>query len=857
MGKRLKRRRPSGRGKRSPDSRIKGFERIRNPEFQAALGIFLFALLVRLLYLFDVTDAPTFNSPIIDSNTYLAMADSFAETKTITSEYFWQPFFYPFFLSLVSLFTGSALVVVRIIQIIVGAATCGMTYILARELLSRKYSIFAAIICSVYGPLIFFDGELLAATWAAFWAVVLVFLFIRAQKEGAFTYFFLLGICGALAILTRPTFLPFFLIGCAWMLLKLRKDHLHVHSVPFSLFILIVGFVLIVLPVCFLNSKITGKFGFLPYSGGINFYIGNNRDYCKTLTIRPGYDWDRLTQMPQENGVTGPWRQQKFFYENTLKFLKKNPAAFFSLVYRKAIQLVSSREIPRNIDIYLHRKWSILLKGTVWKFSGFGFPFGLVFPLALVGLVFHWKKIPRPLILFIVFYSLSVILVFVSSRYRLPLVPILSILASLGVFTFIRELSDRWWSHVVLIGFIVIATMLLCVIPGPFCEEEPNYEAEMYYALAHRQGEKGNLQEAIRFYNLALEKNPRLHDAHNNLGAALVNLGNTDKGIAHFERVLSSLPEREDVHNNLGMALAQKKQFELAITHYKKAIRINPYFTEAYYNLANCLANTGEEEKAIENYKLATCSKPDYVKAYYNLANLYSSREEWNKAAKQYLNALRYDSENLDAINNLATVYLMQKNLTDAERYYNEVLRINPYFAPSQFGLGNVFYNKGDYENARYHYEQAVRSDPLFAQAHYKLGNVLERKGKIKEAVKEYEEAIGIIPGWDKPLNDLAWILATNDDKKINNPERAVHLARTLCENTAFENPVYMDTLAAAYARAGQFKQAIDTAEKALNLARISNNILLKDDIQQRCKLYKSNQPFVIATETFSTPTLE
>ena len=177
------------------------------------LGLFTLALAVRLLYLYESADNPTFDQPIVDAGAYNELARALAEGTPMSEHFFWQPFFYPAFLSLLHALSGSSIVFARVIQLLLGALTCVLTYRLGELAFDRRTGVLAAIITALYGPLIFFEAELLATGWAAFWAVVLVLLVLRVRVTKGLGSCFLLGICGALSVLTRPTFHPFFVVA--------------------------------------------------------------------------------------------------------------------------------------------------------------------------------------------------------------------------------------------------------------------------------------------------------------------------------------------------------------------------------------------------------------------------------------------------------------------------------------------------------------------------------------------------------------------------------------------------------------------------------------------------------------------
>jgi spermidine synthase len=93
-------------------------------------------------------------------------------------------------------------------------------------------------------------------------------------------------------------------------------------------------------------------------------------------------------------------------------------------------------------------------------------------------------------------------------------------------------------------------------------------------------------------------------------------------------------------------------------------------------------------------------------------------------------------------------------------------------------------------------------------------------------------------------MNSLAWLLATHKEDKFRNPEEAIRLAERACELTSYENAGLVDTLAAAYAAAGRFPDAVKTTERAIDLAESANQQQLADEIKKRLELYKTGQPY-------------
>ncbi len=617
-------------------------------------AVFALALAVRLIFLAGSADNPTFELPIVDSGNYCRIARLWVEEGTLSPKFFYQPFFYPAFLS--ALFAGlrSPLLGTKLLQAVLGAFTCLLTACLGRKIFDRWTGILAGAITVFYGPLIFFGGELVSAAWAAFWSVVLILLFLRTAAEREVGLSFLLGLSGGLAVITRPTFLPFLIAASLWLAVVWFRPAVERRFLPKRSASLLAGFLLIALPVAALNHRATGRFSILPAEGGLNFFIGNNPDSCETVRIRPGWEWELLLRRPAKEGEAGSGGESRFYYRKAAAFFREEPLSFLGGLADKALQFVSSREIPRNVDIYLFRRWSSILSLLVWKVGGFGFPFGILFPLALVGLISRWKKIPAPFKLFILFYPLSIIIFHVSGRYRLPVVPAAAVLAAAGVVSLIETVGARKWRQLGIAVAITAAAVLLSTVPGPFCQEEPDYESELYYCLGNELLGSGRGDEAVAYFAEAVRLDPSYTDARVNLGNALARRGVLDEAIAHYSIVLKERPQTAEVYNNIGNILVRRGEFDEAVAYYETALKHDSDYADGHTNLGIALARQGKLEEATAHYLRALAIQDDNAVAYNNLGNIRAHQGRYGEAAECFRKALEVRPGFSQARSNLA-----------------------------------------------------------------------------------------------------------------------------------------------------------------------------------------------------------
>ncbi len=148
------------------------------------LGFLLFglALVVRLVYLYQSSDSPSFDAPIIDAKTYDDIARGLVNGDA-NYRFFVQAPLYPLILSGIYYLTGASIVWAKVAQMVLGAVTCVLIYCLGQKIFSRRVGFWAGLMAVFYGPLIYYQGELLATGLATFWSVVLILLFCATGRR--------------------------------------------------------------------------------------------------------------------------------------------------------------------------------------------------------------------------------------------------------------------------------------------------------------------------------------------------------------------------------------------------------------------------------------------------------------------------------------------------------------------------------------------------------------------------------------------------------------------------------------------------------------------------------------------------
>ena len=367
--------------------------------------------------------------------------------------------------------------------------------------------------------------------------------------------------------------------------------------------------------------------------------------------------------------------------------------------------------------------------------------------------------------------------------------------------------------------------------------------------LAHNNlgtlfADKGQFDEAIENYRQATQINPNSAVPLYSLGLALAAKGRFDEAIENYRKAIQINPDYRDALNDLGIALADEGRFDEAIGNYYKAIQINPNFSEALDNLGEALLHQGQFDEAIKNFRKAIHIKPNFSEAQYNLGNALTAKGRFDEAIESYRKAIQINPNFSEALNNLGIALAAKGRFDEAIENFRKAIQIKPNFSNALNNLGGTLFHQGQFDEAIETFRKAIQINPNFSEALDNLGVALAAKGRFDEAIENYRKAIQIKPNFSEALNDLAWVLAASPDADLRNGAEAVRLAERACELTHYGEPSFIGTLAAAYAEAGRFLEAVTTAGKAEQIANDAGSKKLAEENRQRLELYRTGKPY-------------
>jgi Flp pilus assembly protein TadD len=332
--------------------------------------------------------------------------------------------------------------------------------------------------------------------------------------------------------------------------------------------------------------------------------------------------------------------------------------------------------------------------------------------------------------------------------------------------------------------------------------------------------------------------------AHNNLGNDLLKKGNVDEAIAEYQTALQIKPDYVEAHNSLGDALRLKGRVDEAIAQHQMALQTKPDNAKAYNDLGDVFLQQGRIDEAIANYQAALQIKPDNARAHYTLGNALLRKGRVDEAMSHYQTAVQIKPDIAEAHNNLGSILLQKGSLDEAIVHYQTAVQIKPDYADAHNNLGSALLKKGDVDEAIAQCQKSLEIKPDNAAACNNLGSALLQKGSMGEAITQFQKALEIKPDYPEALNNLAWLLAVCPQASLRNGDKAVELAQQVNRLTGDKNPFVLRTLAAACAEAGRFSEAVETAQRALQLAEAQSNTALADVIRSQAKFYQAGVPF-------------
>jgi len=229
--------------------------------------------------------------------------------------------------------------------------------------------------------------------------------------------------------------------------------------------------------------------------------------------------------------------------------------------------------------------------------------------------------------------------------------------------------------------------------------------------------------------------------------------------------------------------------------------------------------------------------------AHNNLGSILAEQHKYEDAAAHFMTSLQLKPDNAQAHCNLGSLLALQGRFPEAESHFLAALKTKPNDADIHKAYASALSAQGKTLEALKHTRAAIslQPDPALRLSYASL---LYQTGDFREAVAQYRQVLAAGAESPEPLNNLAWLLATCPDSAVRNGKEAVRLAERACRLSKFKEPSMLGVLAAAYAEAGRFNDAIGAAQQTISLATAAGNTRFAAMNQQLLQLYRAGKPY-------------
>lgn len=548
----------------------------RNP--RVLLGIiFLLGLGLRLSYIYQVSDQPLFRNLIIDLAAYDDWAQKIAAGDWLGSAPYYQDPLYPYFLAVLYSLFGRSLVLVCVLQAIISAAACLPLYGAGRIAFNdRRAGLVAAALWAAYKVDFFFVGQIEKTSTGVALSILALWLLLRFLERPRRAVAVAAGLCAGLLLVYRGNYLLVMpvMLAAAGLFARRRADG-GPRASGSALAALALGFLIVPVATTARNYAVSGELIVTTAQGGVNLYVGNWRGnrwgvgqdppFARRVPLYEQADFRAEAEQRSGKKFTDSGLS-RFWSREALREISADPGLAAARLGRKLLLIVNFHEVPDNLSYDFYRtRFSWLLKLPL---PGFW----LAGPLGLAGLALGLRRRRgRLLALYLGLYVFTLVMTYIVSRYRMPLVPPLLLFAGYAVVEG-AELGRRkdWKALAPALAVLVIAAGI-----GFPRWRQPSF-AQSYEKLGNAWARERNWPEAIASYQQSLERNPREVGALTGLGLAYEATNRFAEARGAFEAAVAAGPNNAIAHYLLGRSLEREGRRAEAEAEYKRAAELDP-----------------------------------------------------------------------------------------------------------------------------------------------------------------------------------------------------------------------------------------------------------------------------------------
>ncbi len=625
--------------------------------------VILIALGLRVIYLLQVKSQGWFIAPGMDPAFYAVWAEDILNGDASNYIPFPRAPLYAYLLAVIKGILGDSWLIPRMLNILADIISIATIYFITKRIAGNTPAVYTAMIFACAGVTIYYSGEILMTSIATSLMAALLFALITYNKKPSILYATLSGGILAFFSLLRPNVL--LLIPITLMLI-MKANHNETKSKLMIVYgVSHLGTILLILsPALIVNFQATYKLIPVSTQGGVNFYIGNAEDADGWSSTLPGVgaDWSdhdvrTIAELDAGRNLTITETGSQLWKMGFREILE-SPLGWTELMLKKILLVINRREIGNNRPLSLASEASPVMKILFTLSIGLLLPF-----ILLASLMNRTKPEIRIIILLSSVYAISIVVFFVNSRYRMPLLPVAAILGGIGLDYFVSIVKEKRRPQKMQI--LVFTTGIILALPFWVGSKFEN-SAQSEYIAGNGLLRIGDYEEALNRYKTALKAEPNYRNLNLNMGVAYLSLGDTASAEEVFIRELERHPSNLRALNNLGAIAEQRHNIERAEQLYNQALSISPHYTDARLNLGRVLLKLGDKrvldgeiEQARQNYIQADNFIGSDPRPHYRLALISVAESDLTSARSHLQESLDRDAAYkpaLELIKNLRVI---------------------------------------------------------------------------------------------------------------------------------------------------------------------------------------------------------
>jgi pentatricopeptide repeat protein len=302
----------------------------------------------------------------------------------------------------------------------------------------------------------------------------------------------------------------------------------------------------------------------------------------------------------------------------------------------------------------------------------------------------------------------GVVLFFVNSRFRMPVIPFLLPFAAYSLVSLFRTRGLRVISVfvILILAFGLVVNLNLAGYAFAPLAESHNRLGSLYLG-------KKMYPEAEREFRQALSTEPDYVYAIAGLARVYGETERVDRAIEQWERAVHLRPGMMELHFQLGFSYYAGGRLDEAIARWEEASRLQPEFAQPHFQRGIALEDKGEPDKAAAAYRQAIQVNPRYVIAHYNLGHLYKKLGRGDEAIEQFRQAIEINPNFADAYNSLAWLFAQEgTNLDEGVELINKALELDEGNGAYWDTLAELYIKRGQPERAREIFRKMIQREP-------------------------------------------------------------------------------------------------------------------------------------------------